>query len=724
MYRNPDLAPEERAADLLSKMTVDEKIDQITFFTWLKDIYADIQKGEDIPMRCGSFGDLGNMSDPDAAKKIARYFLEKTRLGIPLLVTFEAIHGLKHKNATVFPQCAGLGCTFDRDLIYRMARVIGRECKALGIHQVFAPDVDVPRDLRWGRSQEAYGEDPYLVGEIGAKYVVGVQETGVAATAKHFVAYGIPEGGINIAPAHVGERELREVYLEPFQKCIDAGVKSIMPAYNEVDGSPIHASKKLLRDILRDEMGFKGTTIADWGAVNMLRTLHCVAPDCLSAGKMALKAGVDIEAPNPRGYGEDFRLAVKNGEIDIGLIDEAVMRILTLKFDLGLFEDPYPHDELKPLLNNGEAKALACEIDEKAILLLKNDGILPLDEKKAGKVAVIGNNGKGSFIGDFINYTDNCVDFYTGMVNRLGQERVLYAEGCGALLGDDGMIAEAVEQAKKADTIFLVLGDNGSEGGGEQNANLGLLTKQATNGEGYDTSDLNLPPVQQKLFDAIAVLNKPTVLIVYGGRPYAIKHMADRVNGFMYSFGGGEQSGNAFANLIFGDRSPSAKLSFSFPQSVGHLPCYYNYKVSARGNVYKKPGSPESPGRDYVLSSPEPWLPFGYGLSYTEVEYSDMKADVCENGNVKVSVCVENKGGYEIDESVLLFVKMLYCPITPFVKKLRQFEKVNLKSGEKKTVEFTLTGEDFTYIDEDMKKAQNHGPHKLFIDKLECDIEI
>jgi len=725
MYKNPDLAPELRAKDLLSKMTVDEKLDQIIFFVNLEQVSAGVNNGEELPPRCGSFGNLSVLEDKDAANHIGDYFLNKTRLGIPLLITYEALHGLKHNDATVFPQCAGLGGTFDRELIYKMAKIIGRESKAIGVHQVFAPDVDIPRDPRWGRSQEAYGEDPYLVGELGAKYVTGVQENGVAATAKHYIAYGIPEGGINIAPVHVGEREIREVYLEPFKKCIDAGVKSVMPAYNEVDGIPVHASKKLLRDILRDELGFKGTTISDWGAVNMFIKLHHTAPDTLTAGKMAIKAGLDIEAPRPVGYGDAFRDAVKNGEIDIKLIDEAVLRILTLKFDLGLFEDPFPREELQPLLNNDEAKALSCEMDEKAILLLKNDGLLPLDENKVGRVAVIGNNAKNSFIGDFINRTKSCIDFHAGMVNRLGSDRILYAEGCGPLLGNDDMINEAVEQAKKADTVLLVLGDRGTSGGGEQNNNgVFSTTNQVSNGEGYDTNDLNLPEIQQKLFDAIIALGKPTVLIVYGGRQYAIKDMADRANALMYSFGGGEQSGNAFANLIFGDKSPSAKLSFSFPQSTGHIPCYYNYKVSARGNIYKRPGRPEAPGRDYVLASPDAWLPFGYGLSYTTVEYSDMKADVKDNGNVEVSVCVENSGNYEIDESVLLFVKMMYCPVTPFVKKLRNFEKVNLKPGEKKTVNFTLTGDDFTYIDEDMKTVQNHGKHKLFIDKLECEIEI
>ncbi|MBR2338783.1 MAG: glycoside hydrolase family 3 C-terminal domain-containing protein [Clostridia bacterium] len=723
MYKNPNLAPEVRAADLLSKMTVEEKLDQIIFFHTLKEVSENITNGVELPPRCGTFGNLSALEDTKAAEHIGDYFLNKTRLGIPLLMAFESLHGLMNFKATVFPQCAGLGGTFDRELIYKMAQIIGRECKALGVHQVFAPNVDIPREPRWGRTQEAYGEDPYLVGEMGANYVKGVQENGVAATAKHYIAYGFPEGGINLAPAHVGEREIREVYLEPFKKCIDAGVLSVMPAYNEVDGIPVHASKKLLRDILRDELGFEGTTISDWGAVEMFLKFHQTAPDRLTAGKMAIEAGVDIEAPEPIGYDTDFREAVKNGDIDIKLIDEAVLRVLTLKFKLGLFENPFPCDELKPYLNNQEAKDLSREMDEKSILLLKNDGILPLDEKKVGTVAIIGNNGKRSFMGDYILRTESCIDFYDGMVQRLGSDRVLYAEGCGPLLGNDEMIAEAVEQAKKADTVFLVLGDRAERGGGAQNSGV-FSNNQITCSEGYDTNDLRLPAAQQKLFDAIVALGKPTVLVMYAGRQYAIKDEVEKVNGFMFSWGAGEQSGVAFANLIFGDKSPSAKLTFSFPQSTGHIPCYYNYKASARGRLYKRPGTPEEPGMDYVLASPDAWLPFGYGLSYTTVEYSDLQAQVKDNGEVAVSVCVENTGAYEIDESVLLFVQMLYCPVTPFIKKLRRFEKVNLKIGEKKTVNFTLNGEDFTYIDEDMKTAQNHGKHMLYIDKLACAIEI
>ncbi len=558
------------------------------------------------------------------------------------------------------------------------------------------------------------------MGEMGAQYVKAIQKHGVAATAKHFIAYGFPEGGINLATAHIGERELREVMLEPFKKLIDAGVMSIMPSYNEIDGEPVHASQKYLRSLLRDELGFDGAVVSDYGAVQMLNYFHNIAEDDLQAGKLAINAGVDIEAPKLYGYGENFINAVKSGEIDEKLIDEAVLNILILKFKVGLFDDPYTDSERIGQMHSKEAVDLALELDEESILLLENDGILPLDENKIGTVAVIGNNGKESTAGDYIDLTENCVDFYSGMVNRLGEDRVVYSKGCNPISYTEEMITDGVETAKKADVVFLVLGDQAAVGGGIAGAD--EKNKEITCGEGYDMHTLDLPPSQKRLFDEITNLGKPTVLILYAGRPYTLENDIKKVNAFMFSFGAGEQSGNAFANLIFGDKSPSAKLSVSFPKSVGHIPCYYNYKPSARGRLYNRHGSVEHPGRDYVLSSPNAWYPFGYGLSYTKLNYSNLIAENIGNGQVKVSVNVENTGDYDIYESVLLFVRALYSPVTPFVKKLRNFKKVYLKSKEKKTVEFVLTYEDFTYVDLNFKTSVFEGKYKILIENSECEI--
>ena len=719
MYRDKDLAPEIRAKNLLSKMTLHEKIMQMNIYADINEVYEKVLAGEKLEAKAGTFCAPQNI---DTVNKVQEYFVKNTRLGIPLLIAFESLHGFMHPKATIFPQCAGLGCSFNRELIGKMADIIGLETSTLGVRQVYAPDLDIPRDPRWGRMQECYGEDPYLVGELGKEYVKGIQKHSVAATAKHFTAYGVPEGGLNLSPVHMGEREVREITLEPFKKCIDAGVMSVMPAYNEVDGEPIHASKKYLQTILREELGFNGMVISDYGAIEMLNSFHSIAPDAIEAGRFAVEAGVDIEAPVTYGYGESFEKAIEEDKIDIEFIDRAVLNILTLKFKLGLFENPYAKPEQLSQVHCEKSVDLALEIEEETILLLENDGILPLDENKISKIAVIGNNSKHGFMGDYVYETENRVDFYSGMVNRLGENRVLYAKGCNPINTTDDMIAEAIETAKAADVVFLVLGDQANEGGGIG----GAIAKnnEATCGEGYDMHDLDFPPSQRRLFNEIVKLKKPTVLILYAGRPYTIEKDIHMVNAYMHSFGGGEQSGNAFANLIFGDKTPSAKLSVSFPKSVGHIPCYYNYKVSARGNLYKKPGSIENPGRDYVLSSPDAWYPFGYGLSYTTIKYSNLLVKKLKNGDVEVSVDVENKGEYDINESVLLFLKTLYAPVTPFVKKLRNFQKVYLKKGEKKTVTFLLTEEDFTYVDLNYKTVKLEGEYKILISNLEYDLLI
>ena len=720
MYKNPGLSPIERAKDLLQKMTVDEKIDQMIYFPTLKALYDNFKNNEKMTSKSGAFGNFKVFENADDINEIQDYFLNETRLGIPLLMAWESLHGFWHPNGTAFPQTLGLACSFNPELIEKMAEVIGKEARAVGVRQVFAPDVDIPRDPRWGRMQETYGEDPYLAGEMGAAYVRGVQKNGVASTVKHYIGYGVPEGGINLATAHLGEREIREVMLEPFKKCIEAGAMSVMPSYNDIDGIPVHASRRLLRDILREELGFEGTTISDWDAVKQFRMFHYIAKDDLTAGKMALNAGVDVEAPSATGYGQAFRNAAQNGEIDMSLIDEAVLRVLTLKFKLGLFENPYNNHELLEQMHSAEAVELARQLDEESILLLKNDGILPLDETKCGKVAVIGNNAFESFKGDYIGHTDNYIDFLSGMKMRLGDNRVLYARGCDPIIPNAELLKEAIEIAKQSDIIFLALGDEAVEGGGIGGGR--FKNTQVTCGEGYDTTDLNFPPSQKQLFDELSKLSKPIVLVMYAGRPFTIKNEVEKVNAYMHSFGAGEQSGVAFANLIFGDKTPSAKLAVSFPQSNGHIPCYYNHKTSARGNLYMMPGSLEKPGRDYITSTPDAWLPFGFGLSYNEMRYSNLTATT-KDGKVFVKVEVENCGEYEIDESVLLFVKMLYCPITPFIKKLRAFKKVNLKAGEKKTVEFVLSDKDFTYVDENMKTAVNHGEHKIIIENLECIVK-
>ena len=723
-YKDKNLLPEERAKDLLSRMTLDEKFDQICFHFEVDKLYEEFKEKGEIDSRYGTFF---FPPSPDAVDEMQDYLLNKTRLGIPLLFNYEGIHGLINASdlsndpqCVAYPQCLGIACSFNRDYVHQMAKNIGKEAAAYGIRQLYAPNIDIPRDPRWGRVQENYGEDPYLSGEMGVAYVTGLQSEGVAATAKHYIGYGVGERGINIAPAHLGEREVREVMLEPFKKCIDAGLWSVMPAYNELDGVPLHASKRYMRDILRDELGFDGVTVSDYGAIRMLHDFQYVAKDFPEAGRMALEAGIDVEAPLMEGYCDELKEQIRNGEFDVKYLDEAVLRILTLKFRLGLFEDPYCKRENFKDMRSDEKVKLALEMEEDGIVLLENDGILPLDEKKAGKVAVIGNNAVNTFRGDYTAGSRHTVSFLQGIKNRLGEDKVEYAQGCAPVHTTDELIAEAVETAKRCDTVLLVLGASSTVGGGIPGQD--KATGVVTDGEGYDVHDLNLLPSQRRLFDAITALGKPTVLVFYSGRPYTLMEDVKKVNALLWDFGGGEQTGAAMANIIFGDKTPSGKLAVSFPQTVGHIPCYYNHKPTSKG-FYHKRGTLEQPGRDYVLSSPEPWYPFGYGLSYTKVEYSGLKAEVLDGGKVAVSFGVENKGNYEINESVLMYVRTVYCPVTPFVKKLRAFDKVMLKSGDKKTVSFTLTEEDFMYIDFDLTTAVSHGKQVIMVEDMEVEIE-
>ncbi len=723
-YKNKDLPVAERVADLLSRMTLDEKVSQLTTLWDLGKWCDAIQNGETVEP-CGTLF-TGWLTTAESLDTVQRYLVEKTRLGIPALPARDSIHGFLAPFGTMFPQCAGMGGSFNPELVEQMAAYTAAEARQCGVRNLYGPDIDVGNDPRWGRVQESYGEDPYLLGEMGAAVVRGFQKEGVAATAKHFIAYGVPEGGINLAPAHIGEREIRERMLEPYKKCIEAGTMAIMPSYNEIDGVPVHASKKWLRDVLRGELGFDGVLVNDYGAIEMMHTFQHTARTPLEAGKMAIEAGVDIEALGAYGYGEEFKEGIRNGEVDEALVDEAVARILTLKFNLGLFEDPYSVKTPLTAEYTQSAIDLSRRLDEESILLLENDGILPLDEKTCGTVAIIGNNAKNTFSGDYIRHTERFVDLYTGLVNRLGEDRVLCATGCNPVSYTDEMIAEAVETAKAADIVFLALGDSnhdvsfsigGAFGGGKA-----TTRSECTCSEGYDVSDLNMFPSQRRLFDAVAALGKPMILVMCAGRPYTVKEQVSQCNAFLFSWGGGEQMGNAFANLIFGDRSPSAKLTVSFPQSTGHIPCHYNHKPSARG-FYKNPGSPERNGQDYVLSSPDAWYSFGDGLSYTTVEYSDLTV----NGNgydVCVSVTVENTGNYDVDEAVLLFLKAYYTRTTPFVKRLRRFEKVHLKKGERKTVQFTLNKEDFTYIDVDYSTDYSDGEHAVMVDNLTCEFII
>jgi len=731
-YQNPDLPVKERVEDLLSRMTLEEKFVQMRLVQLPKAMVEagalDEQWLEENRHRAGSFYHTWPMAH-DTVNKVQKFYLERSRLGIPMSIHSESLHGHMNENATVFPQAISLSSAFDRELMSEVADQIGRETAANGVKITYGPDLDLSREPRWGRVEETYGEDPYLTGEMGYAFIQSVQSHGVACCAKHYTAHGSPERGLNLGPVHAGEREFREVMLPPFRKAImEAGAKVVMPAYSELDGEALHGSRRLLGDVLRGELGFKGQIISDFGGVRMLHVFHRAAADFRTAGEMALRAGVDIEAPTPACYNDELIKDVAEGRVPVELVDNAVRRILTLKFEQGLFENPY-FDEHAADGNRSEAAlALARKAARESITLLKNEGnVLPLS-KTVGKVALIGPNADNPQLGGYTpqSAVQRAASIRQALEERLGADRVVFAPGCTIGGGNDQMEAEAAAAAASADVAVVVLGDNGNYYGGIGWGNAELDgTVTVTCGEGFDTHTLDLPGRQQRLLEAVCAAGKPVVLILETGRPYAIAWAAEHVPAILQAWYPGEQGAYALTELLLGDSSPCGRLPVSMPKSVGHLPCYYNCKNTSNG-YYKKHGSPTVPGRDYVFAAPGALYPFGHGLSYTTFAYSDLTVpETAKIGEeVTVSVTVENTGAMASKEVVQLYVSDLYCRLTPYVCRLRGFEKIFLAPGEKKTVTFTLGFEDFSFLNEQLQPEVEPGEFRIRVGDQEAVVTL
>lgn len=702
---------------LLAEMTLGEKLAQMVMTDNINYIAEMIDNGTFPENSVGSCY-ISDYVAPELINRVQKYILENTRLGIPLCVMGESLHGVKMRGATVFPQAIGLGSTFNEGLMSEIADVIGKEAYALGIRQTYAPNLDISRDPRWGRVEENYGEDPYLTSRLGVAYIKALQSHNVAASPKHYVAHGSPEGGLNVAPVHAGEREFREIMLESFKAAVVEGkTMSVMPAYSELDGVPIHASRYLLTDVLRGELGFDGYTVSDFGAVHMLHSAHKTAETPLDAGLTALNAGVDIEAPGAFGFGADFAKAAHDGRIPIDRIDEAVRRILRIKIRLGLFENPYADAANMRAVHTDESIALARKTARESAVLLKNNGILPL-KNEIKKVTVMGPNADVAQLGDYTarGAEEYAVTLRAGLENRLGKENVKYIKGCNINVAANSE-EEINEAVAGSDAVMIVLGDNSSffagvGWGDEEGGNV------VTCGEGFDLHDLNLPAVQKTLLRQVKKSGKPVILILETGRPYCIGEECELADAVFQAWYPGEQGGNALCDLIFGDETPSGRLPISFPRSAGHIPCFYNCKPTARG-YYNTPGSPDRLGRDYVFDTPAPLFAFGYGLSYTSFEYGGLKAD-----REKVTVSVKNTGEYDAKETVLMFMRQHYCPVTPYVKRLRGFKKIMLKKGESRVVTFELRDDDFSFYNVDMDKEIGKGKFTVMIGGLECEIDI
>ena len=748
-YKNPGLKSAQRVSDLLSRMTLEEKAAQMRC-VWLEKAQklVDAQGNFDLAKAKAAFkdgrgiGQVGRPSDAGGGKDaggmaeltnaIQKFFLENSRLGIPVVFHEECLHGHAAPAGTSFSQPIGLGATFNPELVEKLFTMTAEEARVRGTHQALTPVVDVAREPRWGRVEETYGEDPYLVSRLGIASVRGFQgdrtfrdKKHVIATLKHFVGHAEPESGMNCAPANVSMRVLRETFLFTFKEVLKhAGAISIMPSYNEVDGVPSHANKWLLRDVLRKEWGFKGYLVSDYYAIWELNDRpdthgHFVAADKKEACALAVKAGVNIELPDPDCYLHLVEL-VKKGVLKEKELDELVAPMLFWKFEMGLFDDPYVDPEIAATVVGSAAnRELALAAAHEPITLLKNEkNLLPLNAKKLKSIAVIGPNANRSLLGGYSGVPEHNVTVLDGIKAKVGKHvEVLYSEGCKITVGgswnidpvvasdpaeDRKQIAEAVEVAKNADVIVLAIGGN------EQTSR----EAWARNHMG-DRTSLDLLGRQNELVEAMVALGKPVVALVFNGRPLSITELSKSVPAIFECWYMGQETGRAVADALFGDINPGGKLPITIPRSVGHLPAFYNYKPSAR--------------RGYLFDDATPLYPFGFGLSYTSFALTNprlTKKKIKKNGSTQLLVDVKNTGKRAGSEVVQLYIRDLVSSVTRPVKELKGFKKVFLKPGESTTVTLDITPDRLSFYDINMKYLVEPGDFELMVGTSSQDADL
>jgi beta-glucosidase len=737
LYKNPNAPVQQRVADLLKRMTLEEKVGQMSMSSLSESKNSKIAYGV-LESPFSNVKDIALQSI--AAKKYAR---EQTRLGIPPIQIGECLHGQLAAGATTFPQAIAQGSTWNPALIKQMGSAIAYEASTSGVDEALSPLFDLIRDARYGRVEECFAEDPYLVGQLGSAFVIGMQGDPaktrsnfafdkVMCTGKHFAAYSKPIAGINLAPAEIGERELRSMFLAPFKDAVQsANIAAIMPSYNEIDGIPAHSNEFLLKQVLRKEWGFKGYVFSDYGGLSQLYNFHKVAKTPADAAILGITAGVDLEAARPDIYAHLVEL-VKTGKVKESQIDTAVARILTAKFKAGLFEKPLADTaRLKGRLHTPEHIQLSQQIAEESIILLKNDkNLLPLNISKLKSLAVIGPNANKVQYGDYSFTRDNLSGVTTleGIKQYVGNNvKVNYAQGCELSGTDKSGFAEAVKTANESDAVVVVLGTtsvvfsgigwNGHAAGNEPK-------DPFTCGEGYDVTDINPQGVQRELLQEIYKTGKPVILVLVHGRPWSISWEKENIPAILEAWYPGEKGGAAIANILFGKVNPSGRLNMSVPQSTGHIPVFYNYVNSAKG-INRQHGSIEKPGQDYVYSSTDPLFAFGYGLSYTSFKYDNLKASktvFSKNEQVSISVDVKNTGSVAGKEVVQLYLGNKINSVSTPEMALRRFSKIALEPGEIKTVNFTINSKDLAIWNRQMKQVTEPGTFDVMIAKAANDV--
>jgi beta-glucosidase len=737
-YRDAKLPVEARVADLVARMSPAEKVAQLSAINWDKTRVYDPKTGRFSPAQARKLmpHGIGAVTRPGAglapaaatalAIAIQKFLVEETRLGIPALLHEEALHGLVVPGATSFPQAIALAATFDPALVEEIFAVAARQARARGVAHVLAPVVDVVRDPRWGRSEETFGEDPFLVSRMAVAAVHGLQgrrasadapvdKQHVMATLKHLTGHGYPEGGRNTAPAIASPRMLREVFFPPFVAAIaEAHALSVMASYNEIDGVPSHASRFLLTHVLRREWGFTGLLVSDYFGIAELARKHSVAPDVAAAGRLALDAGVDVELPEPEAFAT-LEADLRAGRIDPAIVDRAVSRVLRAKLLLGLFEQPFAASAAPEPERPGD-RALARRAAAAALVLLKNDGgLLPLDPGKLKSLAVIGPLAAACHLGGYSSAPERTVSILDGLRARLG-DKVAFAEGCGLTTGGRGwgddlvtlsdpaadarLVAQAGELARRAEVSLLVLGQN------EQ------LSREAwSDTHRGDRMGLALVGAQLELARAVLASGKPTIVLLIHGSPLAVPELAERAPAILDAFYLGEETGTAVASVLFGDVSPAGRLPWTVPRESGAVPAYYNHKPSAR--------------RQYLFEAPGPQWPFGHGLSYTTFRYEAVQvrpARIAPDGNATVTVKVTNTGKRPADEVVQLYLHDQVAQVTRPVRELRGFLRLPLRPGESRQVRFTLGPADLALYDRDMNKVVEPGKFDVLVGASSADI--
>ncbi len=752
-YLDATQSPAQRATELLSLMTLDEKLAQLGG-VWSTSLiengaFSEARAQEKLANGTGHMTRIGGATVFTPAESarftnaIQQFLIEHTRLGIPAVIHEESCAGYLARGATCFPQAIGLASTWEPELIEAMTRVIRMQMRAVGAHHSLAPVLDVARDPRWGRTEETFGEDPYLIAQMGVAYVKGLQgpdlAKGVVATGKHFVGYGASEGGMNWAPAHIPRRELLEVYVAPFAAAIkEAQLASIMNAYSEIDGVPLGASKELLTDLLRGEIGFDGVVVSDYFTVPTLLNYHRIACDEGEAARLALEAGIDVELPALYCYGEPLRQALEEGRVDVALVDAAVSRVLRMKFQLGLFENPYVDaGRAEAVFDTPEQRALAHRLAQESIVLLKNEGnLLPLD-KSLPSLAVIGPGADSIRLlqGDYhypahlelmfgeIKEGDlsprpegavNLAQHFVPMVSVLEGIRrkvspctvIRHVPGCDILSTSTDGFAAAVEAARQSDVAVVVVGDKSG------------LVDGCTSGESIDRADLGLPGVQQALVEAIVATGTPVVVVLINGRPLALPWIAAHVPAAVEAWLPGEEGGTAVADVLFGDCNPGGKLPISLPVTVGQVPVYYNHKPSGGRSNWKG---------DYVGVSSRPVFPFGHGLSFTRFAYGNLvikPQQAAATDTVHIDVDVTNAGDRSGDEVVQLYLHDGVASVTRPVKELKGFKRIALGAGERKTVSFELPVSQLRFYDRDMHFVVEPGTIEVMVGGSSEDIRL